>query len=117
MNRPSGRSAACCILFSVMVAPYGLARPLPPGPPAAAATAPRADGFTFTPAPAYRAEVPKLAALLGAPVGARFTEHRDLVAAVRAIAKAIDRVRVVDYGATGEGRPLLLCFVSSPANL
>jgi hypothetical protein len=26
-------------------------------------------------------------------------------------------VRVVDYGVTSEGRPLLLCFVSSPANL
>jgi hypothetical protein len=118
MNGPTGRAAACCILFWFAAAPYGNTRPLPQARPAAAADAePRADGFTFTPAPSYRSGVPKLETLLGAPVGARFTEHRDLVAAVRAIGKASDRVRVVDYGTTAEGRPLLLCFVSSPANL
>ncbi|HET6162284.1 MAG TPA: M14 family zinc carboxypeptidase, partial [Planctomycetota bacterium] len=118
MNRPSGLTAAGCVLFSLATAPAGLARPLPQVRPAADLSAStRPDGFTFTPAPSYRGDVPRLEKLLGAPLGARFTEHRDLVATVRAIAKASDRVRVVDYGVTSEGRPLLLCFVSSPANL
>jgi hypothetical protein len=77
----------------------------------------RPDGFTFTPAPAYSASVPTLAKLLGHPAGARFTEHRDLVTAVRALAGASDRLEVVEYGTTAEGRPLLLCLVSSPENL
>ena len=118
MNRPSGLTAAGCILFSLASVPDGLARPLLQARPAAdlfASTRP--DGFTFTPAPGYRGDVPRLEKLLGAPLGARFTEHRDLIAVVRALSKATDRVRVVDYGVTTEGRPLLLCFVSSPANL
>jgi zinc carboxypeptidase len=84
---------------------------------AAAATPPRPDGFTFTPAPRYSSAVPTLKGLLGHAPGARFTEHRDLVTAVRALAGASDRIEVVDYGTTAEGRPLLLCFVSSPENL
>ena len=102
MNRPSGLTAAGCILFSLASVPDGLARPLPQARPAAdlfASTRP--DGFTFTPAPGYRGDVPRLEKLLGAPLGARFTEHRDLIAVVRALSKATDRVRVVDYGVTG----------------
>jgi hypothetical protein len=85
---------------------------------AALALAPQEGAtFTFTPAGRYDANVPSPEALLGYAIGARFTEHRDLVRVVREIDRASDHVDVVQYGETAEGRPLLLCFVSSPRNL
>lgn len=79
--------------------------------------APRADGFTFEPAARYRADVPRPEALLGHRYGQRFSEHRDVVAAVRAIDAASDRIELIEYGQTPEGRPLLLALASSPENL
>jgi hypothetical protein len=83
----------------------------------AAPTDERADGFTFRPAAKYDDQVPTPESLLGHAVGERFTEHRDLVRVVDAIDAASDRVEVVRYGETPEGRPLLLAFVSSPRNV
>ncbi len=82
-----------------------------------AAAGDRDDGFTFRPAARYRKEVPEPETLLGWKLGERYTEHRDLVRVVRAIDGASDRVEVVQIGETPEGRPLLLAFVSTPANV
>ncbi len=89
----------------------------PARPTAQERAAPRADGFTFEPAARYRSDVSAPEALLGYPYGSRFSEHRDVVAAVRAIDAASDAVELVEYGRTPEGRPLLLALISSPANL
>ncbi len=77
----------------------------------------RADGFTFRPSLRYDDRVPPPEALLGYRIGERFTEHRDLVRVVQQIDAASDRVDLEEYGETAERRPLLLAFVSSPANL
>lgn len=78
---------------------------------------PRADGFTFAPAAAYSAAVPHPEALLGHEWGARFSAHRDVVRVCRAIAEASERVDLLEYGRTPEGRPLLLAFVAAPGLL
>src|SRR5579864_192888 len=62
--------------------------------------------------------VPSPEVYLGYPLGAHFTAHHHVVDYFRAVASAApDRVRVEQYGSTYEGRPLLLAFIASPANL
>lgn len=61
--------------------------------------------------------IPSPAAFLGRPLGADFTHHERLLAYLEALAAASDRVRLVDYGSTYEGRPLRLVVISSRQNL
>ena len=66
----------------------------------------------------YRAEVPKPEAILGYGPGERHTPYRDMERVVLAIAeKAPDRVKVVEFGKSTEGRPLRLLAISSPKNI
>ena len=77
----------------------------------------RNDGFSFEPATHYRSDVPRPGDLLGHEFGERYSEHRDVLRVVRAIDAASDRVELIDYGRTPEGRALVLALVSSPENL
>ncbi len=61
--------------------------------------------------------VPAPAAVLGYPVGVRFTQHHRVLEYLRALADASDRVTLWQYGETYEGRPLTLLAISSPDNL
>ena len=55
---------------------------------------------------------------LGYELGAHFTPHYKIVDYFRAVAKAVPgQVKLEQYGATYEGRPLLLAFIASPENL
>jgi hypothetical protein len=55
---------------------------------------------------------------LGYPLGSHFTPHDKIVAYFREVAKeAPDRMLLKEYGRTYEGRPLLLAFIGTPANL
>ncbi|GAB4460399.1 MAG: M14 family zinc carboxypeptidase [Armatimonadaceae bacterium] len=66
----------------------------------------------------YRSEVPRPSALLGYEAGERHTTFRDQERVILAIAAAArDRVRLVEYGKSVEGRPLRLIYVSHPDNL
>jgi len=66
----------------------------------------------------YSQTVPSPGTFLGYPLGAHFTPHDHVVGYFRAVAAAApDRVQVEQYGATYEGRPLLLAFISSPENI
>lgn len=66
----------------------------------------------------YSQTVPSPGAFLGYPLGARFTPHHHVVDYFMAVAAAApDRVKVERYGATYEGRPLLLAYITSPDNL
>ena len=49
--------------------------------------------------------------------GEQFTPHHRLVDYFEAVAEASPRVELERYGSTYEGRPLLVAYVSSPANL
>jgi len=50
-------------------------------------------------------------------LGANFTPHFMLVDYVEHVAANSERMQVIPYGSTNEGRPLLLCFLSTPDNL
>lgn len=54
---------------------------------------------------------------LGYPAGTSFTPHHRITDYFEAIGSQSDRVVVIEYGRTWEGRPLTLAFVSTPANL
>lgn len=61
--------------------------------------------------------IPAPASSLGHEIGDRFTRHADVVAYLRAVAAASDRVTMHDYGRTFEGRSLHYLVISSPENL
>lgn len=66
----------------------------------------------------YRAEVPRPEAILGYELGVRETTYWEQDRVVRAIADAAsDRVKVIPYGKTVEGRPLRIVVISSPENM
>lgn len=57
-------------------------------------------------------------AFLGYPVGAHFTPHWKIMDYFRSVAAAAPaQVRLQTYGQTNEGRPLVVAFISSPANI
>lgn len=56
-------------------------------------------------------------AFLGYTLGERFTPHHRIVAYFEQVAAQSDRVQLTSYGETNEGRPLMLAFISTPANL
>ena len=58
------------------------------------------------------------ASFLGYPLGARYTPHHRIVSYFRSVAEASPAtVKLVQYGETNEGRPLLLAFISSAENI
>lgn len=63
------------------------------------------------------ASIPTPASYLGYRFGEHFTRHADTLGYLRGLAAASDRVRVETYGQTHERRDLIVCTVSSPANL
>ncbi|GAB5533864.1 MAG: M14 family metallopeptidase [Rubricoccaceae bacterium] len=65
-------------------------------------------------APAAFAQVQPPEAFLGYPLGERFTLHHRVVDYVEHVASASDRVELVPYGESVEGRPLLTLVVSAP---
>ncbi|TCZ71375.1 M14 family metallopeptidase [Flaviaesturariibacter aridisoli] len=57
-------------------------------------------------------------AFLGYPLGTRYTPHHRIVSYFQAAAQAAPaQMRLVQYGSTNEGRPLLLAAVSSAENI
>lgn len=72
--------------------------------------------FSFAPAAKYRPDVPTVPAITGFPVGERFVDHGQVQRVVDAIDVTSERVRVVRYGTSTGGRPLLLAIVTSPEN-
>lgn len=64
------------------------------------------------------AQVPSPEQFLGYKVGTRFTPHYRIVEYYKTVAAASPSiVKLQQYGTTNEGRPLLVAFVSSAANL
>ncbi len=66
----------------------------------------------------YNSAVPKPESVLGYQPGERHTVYADQERVVRAIEqKATDRMKVMVYGKTAEGRPLRVVAISSPKNI
>lgn len=103
-----------CVLACLVIALClpGLAR---------AASVPRPDRTSpvemFVRGP-YRTSVPRPESVLGYEFGDRETTYWEQERVVRAIADAApDRVKVVPYGKTTEGRPLRIVVISSAENM
>jgi hypothetical protein len=67
--------------------------------------------------PAVDERVPRPDAVLGYPLGSRFTHWDRMVDYLGQVAAASPRVKMWEYGRTYEGRPLQLLAISSPENL
>ncbi len=67
-------------------------------------------GVTYDPA------IPTPEAVLGVRLGVRHARPDELVRYAERLDAASDRIRVVEYGRTYEGRPLVVALVTSPAN-
>ncbi|MEZ4828064.1 MAG: M14 family metallopeptidase [Bacteroidia bacterium] len=64
----------------------------------------------------FAADIPSPEAFLGYAPGTRFTFHYQITEYFRTVAAASEKVAIVPYGYTWEGRPLLVAVVTSPAN-
>ena len=54
---------------------------------------------------------------LGYELGDRFTRHAEIIRYVEHVSQNSERVEMLSYGETTEGRKLVVVFVSSPSNL
>ena len=79
--------------------------------PSAALSQPFGEAGTLDPA------IPSPDQVLGYPLGSRFTPHYRILAYLDSLDRASDRVTMERYGATDEGRPLVLLTISDPQNL
>ncbi|MCF2517918.1 M14 family zinc carboxypeptidase [Dyadobacter sp. CY351] len=55
---------------------------------------------------------------LGFPLGSKFAFHHQIVDYIKLLqSQNADRVKIVQYGSSNEGRPLMVAFISSPENI
>lgn len=54
---------------------------------------------------------------LGYKVGTKFTRHHQIVSYFNTIASQSDRVKIIPYGTTNEGRPLFVAAIGSSENI
>ena len=81
-------------------------------------TAANAEDFTYWEGARYNASVPTLQSTAGHKVGDRITRHADIVDYFYALAASDpDRVRVVEYARSWQGRPLIYVAISSADNI
>lgn len=65
-----------------------------------------------------QAQVQSPAAFLGYEIGTRHTPHHLVQSYFRYVAATVpDRIKLVPYGTTNEGRPLMVAFVSAPKHI
>ena len=65
----------------------------------------------------YDGSVTTPESILGFPVGQRIAEPDQIEEAVKIWSEQSDRIKVVEYARSHEGRPLFAVFISSPSNL
>jgi hypothetical protein len=86
-------------------------------PAATQLVAPLSRGETLDLPASFDERVPRPDALLGYPLGSRFTHWDRMVDVLEKMAAASPRVKMWSYGRTYEGRPLELLAIASPENL
>lgn len=72
--------------------------------------------FAFSPEGNYDAAIPAPADFLGYELGTQFTFYADVVAYIKALADASDRVTLHEYGHTHEGRKLHYLVITTLEN-
>ena len=70
----------------------------------------------FFPGATYDGSVAHPERVLGQPIGSRLASHEELLRMLRAMASTSERMSVVPYGRTYEGRELVVCLITSAAN-
>ncbi|MFQ3213106.1 MAG: hypothetical protein ACJAT1_001640 [Marivirga sp.] len=65
----------------------------------------------------YNKDIPTPASIIGHEVGEWHVTHDKLVYYMRAVAKASDRISLIETGKTYEGRPQLLLAITHPENI
>src|SRR6476660_7469252 len=71
--------------------------------------------FTFSFA---NAQLKSLEEFLGYKIGTRFTPHWKIIDYFKSVAAAVPSIiKLEQYGQTNEGRPLMVAYVSSGANI
>lgn len=93
------------------------ARPSSADQPAAPVAVRPANPYDYFGGLEFSATVPTPRSVLGHTIGERFTRHGQMVAYLKALALASDRVRLEQYGVTHQGRALHFMAISSPKNL
>ncbi|GAB2699359.1 M14 family metallopeptidase [Mucilaginibacter koreensis] len=66
---------------------------------------------------AFAQKIPTPAEYLGRPLGSQFTYHYQIAGYFNAVAAASKNVKLVSYGTTNEGRPLIAAFIASDENI
>ena len=84
--------------------------------PAQAQTQLVSPRFAFSPEGVYDASIPSPADFLGYELGEQFTFYADVVAYLKALDAASDRITMHEYGRTHEGRPLHYLVIATPEN-
>jgi hypothetical protein len=74
------------------------------------------DRFEFDPDIEYRSDITSPEEFLGYPLGQEYTHHHQLGNYLKNLAEESDRVSVITYGETYEGRDLWLVFITSEEN-
>jgi Zinc carboxypeptidase len=105
------RKIALLTLALALAAALALAQGQPSG-----LVAPLSHGETLD-LPQLDDKIPRPEAVLGYPLGARFTSWDRIVSYLEALDAASPRVKMWEYGRTYEGRPLKLVAVSTAENL
>ncbi len=105
---PNAPSLLAALLLSFPTAALRAQVPDPAPPPSAA----------FAPGVAYDDRIPTIEQVVGHAFGAEISAHADVEKYLQALAAAApDRLRLVEYGASWQGRRLWYAIVGSPANL
>jgi len=65
----------------------------------------------------YNAQIPTVESVVGFKVGDQAATHDEILACFRAWEKASDRVRLVQYATTYEGRESFIAIITSPGNM
>ena len=67
--------------------------------------------------PAQSQSITPPADFLGYELGETFSRHHQVTGYFKQISRESDRVQLIEYGRTNEGRPLVIALVSTPENL
>jgi hypothetical protein len=100
------------LMISGLLASAALSAPIALAAPAAL---PKGEALKTLPGKSYDAAIPTLDQVVGYAFGEEITESRDIERYFEALAKAApDRVRLIPYGKSWQGRPLYLAVIGAP---
>ncbi len=76
------------------------------------------DNYDMWPGTSYNQNIPTHSEILGYKIGENVTSHSDMLRFMEALERAApDRMKIVEYGRTWEGRRLVYIAIGSPENI